>query len=249
MPLNICHEQAFRALMLTMTTWSRRIALVLLTAAAAASCRTAPVKGVKIAGGAEPVPAPPPPIVQPGAPGEPSRVIDAAKASDLSQVQYIGADIKFMQGMIGHHAQALEMVELLKTRSGSGDLKKLALRIELSQDDEIKMMQSWLATRGQQVPDRNAMHAHGATLMPGMLTPDEMKQLADAKGAEFDRLFLEGMIKHHGGALTMVAELLASPGAAQESEVFAFVSDVEADQRMEIDRMGAMLANIKERQR
>jgi uncharacterized protein (DUF305 family) len=90
---------------------------------------------------------------------------------------------------------------------------------------------------------------HGATLMPGMLTPDEMKQLSEAKGAGFDRLFLEGMIKHHGGALAMVADLLATPGAAQESDVFAFVSDVEADQRMEIDRMGTMLATmIKERQ-
>jgi uncharacterized protein (DUF305 family) len=204
------------------------------------------VRGVKVATGT--TDAAPPPIVQPGAPGEASRVITADKASDLSRVQYIGADIKFMQGMIGHHAQALEMVELLKTRSASDDLKKLALRIELSQDDEIRMMQTWLEVRGQQVPNRNAMHLHGATLMPGMLSPDEMKQLADAKGAEFDRLFLRGMIKHHGGALTMVADLLASPGAAQESEVFAFVSDVEADQRMEIDRMGAMLANIKEPQ-
>ncbi len=193
-------------------------------------------------------PPPPPPIVQPGAPGEPSRVISAEKASDLSQVEYTGADIKFMQGMIGHHAQALEMVELLKTRSAGADMKRLALRIELSQDDEINMMQRWLEVRGQQVPNRNAMHMHGATLMPGMLTPDEMKSLADAKGAEFDRLFLEGMIKHHGGALAMVADLLATPSAAQESDVFAFVSDVEADQRMEIDRMGAMLAMIKERQ-
>jgi uncharacterized protein (DUF305 family) len=153
-----------------------------------------------------------------------------------------------MQGMIGHHAQALEMVALLKTHSASDDMKKLALRIELSQDDEINMMQRWLEVRGQQVPNRNAMHMHGATLMPGMLTPDEMKRLADAKGAEFDRLFLEGMIKHHGGALAMVADLLSTPGAAQESDVFAFVSDVEADQRMEIDRMGSMLAMIKERQ-
>jgi uncharacterized protein (DUF305 family) len=110
------------------------------------------------------------------------------------------------------------------------------------------MMQRWLEVRGQQVPNRNAMHMHGATLMPGMLTPDEMKQLTDAKGAEFDRLFLQGMIKHHGGALAMVADLLATPGAAQESDVFAFVSDVEADQRMEIDRMGAMLVTIKEHQ-
>jgi uncharacterized protein (DUF305 family) len=229
-----------------MKSWSRRIPTTLLTVLAAASCRTAPVRGVKVGAGA--TDATPPPIVQPGAPGEASRVITADKASDLSQVQYIGADIKFMQGMIGHHAQALEMVELLKTRSASADLKKLALRIELSQDDEIKMMQTWLEVRGQQVPNRNAMHMHGATLMPGMLSPDEMKQLADAKGAEFDRLFLQGMIKHHGGALAMVADLLASPGAAQESEVFAFVSDVEADQRMEIDRMGAMLANLKELQ-
>jgi uncharacterized protein (DUF305 family) len=190
----------------------------------------------------------PPPIVQPGAPGEASKVISAAAASDLSKVDYTGADIKFMQGMIGHHAQALEMVELLKTRSASDDMRKLALRIELSQDDEIKMMQHWLDMRGQQVPNRTAMHMHGATLMPGMLSPDEMKHLEEAKGAEFDRLFLEGMIKHHGGALTMVRDLVDTPGAAQESEVFAFVSDVEADQRMEIDRMGAMLATIKEHQ-
>jgi uncharacterized protein (DUF305 family) len=193
-------------------------------------------------------PAGPPPIVQPGAPGQASRVISAAAASDLSNVEYTGPDIKFMQGMIGHHAQALEMVELLKTRSANDDMKKLALRIELSQDDEIKMMQHWLEARGQQVPNRMAMHMHGATLMPGMLSPDEMKRLEDAKGVEFDRLFLEGMIKHHGGALTMVKELLEMPGAAQESEVFAFVSDVEADQRMEIDRMGAMLAMMREHQ-
>ena len=224
-----------------------RIAALVLTTLAVASCRTAG----RTAGIEPALPAvqPGPPIIQPGAPGEASRVISAEKAADLSQVQYIGADIKFMQGMIGHHAQALEMVELLKTRSASADLKKLALRIELSQDDEINMMQRWLEVRGQQVPNRNAMHAHGATLMPGMLTPDEMKQLTDAKGADFDRLFLEGMIKHHGGALAMVADLLATAGAAQESDVFAFVSDVEADQRMEIDRMGSMLATIiKERQ-
>jgi uncharacterized protein (DUF305 family) len=212
-----------------------------------ASCRTAhpnrPAERNPAAQGGQP------PIVQPGAPGEASHVISAEKAADLSQVQYTGADIKFMQGMIGHHAQAIEMVELLKTHSNNDDMKKLGLRIELSQDDEIKMMQHWLEARGQQVPSRTAMHMHGAMLMPGMLTPDEMSQLAAAKGAEFDRLFLEGMIKHHGGALTMVHDLLETPGAAQESEVFAFVSDVEADQRMEIDRMGAMLAMLKEHQR
>src|SRR5258705_1267628 len=156
-----------------------------------ASCGTAGVASDRPAA-APASPAGPPPIIQPGAPGQPSRVISAEKASDLSQVEYTGADIKFMQGMIGHHAQALEMVELVKTHSGSTDMKKLALRIELSQDDEINMMQRWLEVRGQQVPNRNAMHAHGAMLMPGMLTPDEMKQLSDARNAEFDRPFLEG---------------------------------------------------------
>jgi uncharacterized protein (DUF305 family) len=229
-------------------TVQHRLAAVLLTIVAGASCRT--TGDTRVATPQSPsASAAPPPIVQPGAPGEASKVISAEKASDLSQVEYTGADIKFMQGMIGHHAQALEMVTLLKARSDSEDMKKLALRIELSQDDEINMMQRWLQVRGQQVPNRNAMHAHGAALMPGMLTPDEMQRLAAAKGAAFDRLFLEGMIKHHGGALSMVADLLGTPGAAQESDVFAFVSDVEADQRMEIDRMGAMLAVMKEHQR
>jgi uncharacterized protein (DUF305 family) len=209
------------------------------------ACRsTGPASLQPVTPAAPQPPPPPPPIVQPGAPGQPSQVISPEKATDLSQVEYTGADIKFMQGMIGHHAQALEMVELLKTRTASADLKKLALRIELSQDDEIKMMQKWLEVRAQRVPSRTEHHVHGATLMPGMLTPDEMKRLEDAKGADFDRLFLEGMIKHHGGALAMVRELLDTPGGAQESDVFAFVSDVEADQRMEIDRMGAMLAAL-----
>jgi uncharacterized protein (DUF305 family) len=191
-----------------------------------------------------------PPIVQPGAPGEPTRVIGAQQAVDLSQVQYIGADIKFMQGMIGHHAQAIEMTDLLRTHSDSGDMKKLALRIELSQVDEIKMMQRWLADRGQRVPTGREHHTHGAALMPGMLTPDDMSRLDAARGVEFDRLFLEYMIRHHEGALTMVKDLFASPGAAQESEVFAFASDVEADQTAEIDRMGAMLNTLtKERHR
>jgi uncharacterized protein (DUF305 family) len=106
------------------------------------------------------------------------------------------------------------------------------------------MMQHWLDARGQTVPGPHAHHMAGG-MMPGMLSPDEIARLADAKGAEFDRLFLEGMIKHHGGALTMVQELFKTPGAGQESEVFAFASDVEADQRMEIDRMTGMLRELK----
>jgi uncharacterized protein (DUF305 family) len=188
-----------------------------------------------------------PPIMQPGAPGQASKPVTAAQATDLSKVQYTTADAKFMQGMIGHHTQAVEMVELLKTRSQWADMKMLGMRIEVSQEDEIKMMGSWLRSRGQEVPGPHAMHMHGATLMPGMLSEEEMARLAAAKGPEFDRLFLEGMIKHHGGAITMVEELFATPGAGQDGDIYAFASDVVSDQRMEIDRMGAMLMSLKER--
>jgi uncharacterized protein (DUF305 family) len=209
-----------------------RIAAVVLIVLAAVSCRTAGVGSA-------------PPIVQPGAPGESTRIISAEKAVDLSRVQHTAADVKFMQGMIGHHSQAVEMVALLQSRSTSENMRMLGQRIEVSQIDEIKMMQRWLEVRGQEIPGEHAMHMHGATLMPGMLTEEEMARLADAKGAEFDRLFLEGMIKHHGGALTMVDELFATAGAGQEVEIFSFASDVDADQRMEIDRMGAMLRELQ----
>jgi len=185
------------------------------------------------------------PIIQPGAPGQASQVITAAQASDLSQVQYTGADIKFMQGMIGHHAQAVEMVALVPQRSASDAVRKLAQRIDVSQQDAIKMMREWLLARSQQIPDPRAHHMMGTTLMPGMLTPEEMSRLAAAKGAEFDRLFLEGMIKHHGGAITMVHDLFATEGAAQTPEIFSYASDVDADQRMEIDRMDSMLRELQ----
>jgi uncharacterized protein (DUF305 family) len=187
-----------------------------------------------------------PAIVQPGAPGEPSKVIGADRAADLSKVSFTPADVRFMQGMIGHHAQALEMTGIIRSHSANEGIRALALRIEVSQADEIKMMQDWLASRRQPRPDPHAHHAAGATLMPGMLTPEEMTRLSAARGADLDRLFLELMIKHHQGALVMVKDLLATPGAGQEADVFAFVSDVEADQQMEIDRMRAALAASKE---
>jgi uncharacterized protein (DUF305 family) len=124
-------------------------------------------------------------------------------------------------------------------------MRLLARRIEISQADEIEMMREWLAGRGEAVPGAHDHHAHAATLMPGMLTPEEMGRLAAAAGVEFDRLFLEFMIKHHGGALVMVEELFAQPGAGQEPEIFAFASDVDADQRMEIERMAAMLKELQ----
>ena len=197
------------------------------TAAGAAGCRTG-------SGGAQPV------IVQPGAPGQASRVVGAAQASDLSRVQHTAADVKFMQGMIGHHAQAIEMTALIPARTAREDMKMLGLRISLSQEDEIKMMRRWLETRGAAQPSEHAHHMPGG-MMPGMLTPQEMERLGASKGPEFDKLFLEGMIKHHEGALTMVKELFSTAGAGQESDIFAFATDVEADQQMEIDRMVDML--------
>ena len=185
-----------------------------------------------------------PPIVQPGAPGEPSRSISAAQASDLAAIRYSEADVRFMQGMIPHHAQALEMTALLETRTTSDAMRQMAQRIELSQEDEIEMMQEWLRERGQTVTAADAHHAPDWMPMPGMLTPEEMDQLEAAEGVAFDRLFLELMIKHHRGALTMVENLLDQRGTAQDSQLFAFTSDVEADQSMEIDRMDSMLAQL-----
>jgi uncharacterized protein (DUF305 family) len=185
-----------------------------------------------------------PVIIQPGAPGESVQIITPEQAIRDLRVPHTAADVRFMQGMIGHHAQALEMTALLSSRSGRDDMRLLARRIELSQGDEIRMMERWLETRGERAPDGHAHHRAGATLMPGMLTPDEMGRLAASSGREFDRLFLEFMIRHHDGALTMVEELFSNAGAGQEPEVFAFVSDVEADQRIEIDRMRAMLSEV-----
>jgi uncharacterized protein (DUF305 family) len=182
-------------------------------------------------------------ILQPGAPGQATQTITAAQATDLSKVQATAADVKFMQGMIGHHAQAVEMVALIKGRTANPVMNNLGLRIQVSQEDEMNMMRTWLSERGQAIPGPHAHHEPGG-FMPGMLTTEEMAQLAAAKGVEFDRLFLMGMIKHHAGAITMVEELFKSPGAGQEGGIFAFASDVDADQRMEIDRMGQMLREI-----
>jgi len=183
-------------------------------------------------------------IVQPGAPGEPNRAIDARQAADLSQIPHTAADIQFMQGMIGHHAQALEMTALIPSRTSLKDMVLLGKRIEISQADEIEMMTAWLEARGLPVPDAHAHHG-GERLMPGMLSPDEMERLRGAYGADFDRLFLEFMIKHHEGAVTMVESLFASAGAGQQSDIFAFATDVDTDQRMEIDRMAAMLKELQ----
>ena len=184
-----------------------------------------------------------PALVQPGAPGEATRAITAAQAADTSAIQATATDVRFMQDMIAHHAQALEMTALLPSRTNREEMRLLARRIELSQADEIGLMQRWLKARGATVPDVHAHH-HGGALMPGMLTAEEMSRLDAARGHAFDRLFLESMIRHHDGALTMVHDLFATKVAGQDPEIDAFASDVDADQRIEIDRMSAMLLEI-----
>ena len=164
-------------------------------------------------------------------------------AADGGFAPIVQADIDFMSGMIGHHAQAVEMVALIKDRTANPAMNRLGLRIQISQDDEMNMMRKWLADRGAAIPGPHSHHEPGG-FMPGMLTTEEMDKLAAAKGVEFDRLFLQGMIKHHSGAILMVEDLFKTPGAGQEGGIFAFASDVDSDQRMEIDRMGLMLKEL-----
>ena len=156
-----------------------------------------------------------------------------------------------MSGMIPHHAQAVLIAGWAPTHGARADVKILCERIVVGQRDEIALMQTWLRDRGQAVPAANATHMtmmmdgmqHDA-LMPGMLTDPELAQLDKSRGSEFDRLFLAAMIRHHGGAITMVNELFAAKGAGQDEVVFRFASDVYADQTTEIDRMQKMLATI-----
>lgn len=180
-----------------------------------------------------------PRIVQPGAPGQAGRTFSATELEQVEGVSYTAADVRFMQGMIPHHQQALEMTALVRQHATTEAVRQMGLRMEISQRDEIAMMSSWLRERGEPVamPGMGAMHHQGM----GMLSPQEMEQLANARGMEFDRLFLEGMIRHHLGALDMVTTLFNTSGAAQESTVFKFAEEVDADQLMEIERMQALL--------
>ena len=237
----------------------------------------------------------PAPAIRPGAPGQPSHVVDAAVT--VSPPVHTAQDVAFMQGMIHHHSQALDMTALAPTRTTNRALLMLAERIEVSQGDEIAWMQRWLRERGEAVPEL-ALHQrgtadagqpahgtrheaehdttgeHGKTggehranhettkhdgmdhgtmnhdamshggdhpLMPGMLNAEEMARLAAATGAEFDRLFLQYMIRHHEGGLLMVADLLAAQGSAQAPDVYRIATDIDADQRADIHRMLAML--------
>jgi uncharacterized protein (DUF305 family) len=184
-----------------------------------------------------------PAIVQPGAPGQASAVV--SKVPAFNDNNYTTADVKFMQGMIHHHNQALLMAGMIPTHTETVQLKELGQKIQISQTGEIQAMKDWLADRNQEVPmimpNGSAMMSNmDMTAMPGMLTPDQMKALAGARGRDFDELFLTGMIQHHKGALKMVADLRDS-GGGREPNIADFTSGVDNDQRAEIVRMYGLL--------
>jgi uncharacterized protein (DUF305 family) len=202
----------------------------------------------------------PPVVVQPGAPGAPSKTLPPSTRGTLPQRS--AADVGFMQGMIVHHAQAVEMTAMISARSKNKEVRSLGARISSSQSDEIKFMKRWLAARGESVSKTmsempgmdvpQGTNSHDAlpqytmphetmALMPGMLTPQEMDALRKAKGGEFDHLFLVGMIQHHNGALTMVRDLFNTAGAGQDAELFNFATDADNAQRAEIRIMENML--------
>jgi uncharacterized protein (DUF305 family) len=188
-----------------------------------------------------------PNIVQPGAPGEGTRTLTPAELAELEPPKHTQDDVRFMQGMIHHHAQALRMTSLVPRRSTRRDVELLAKRIDLSQESEIDLMRRWLDARGEEAPQLHRPHGHahgsGRVLMPGMLTERELARLGAARRARFDRLFLQFMIRHHQGALRMVEELHAA-GSGTEPEVDAFARHVQADQDIEIARMRRMLAQL-----
>src|SRR5258708_8040492 len=186
-----------------------------------------------------------PVVVQPGAPGKPSKTLPASTKATLPPRSQ--ADVEFMHGMIMHHSQAVEMTALIASHTENKDLRLLGARISSSQSEEIKFMQRWLSAREEplsmpmpEMPNMDLSHEK-MVLMPGMLTPEQMEALRKAKGAEFDRLFLTGMIQHHNGALTMVKNLFDTAGAGQDADLFNFATDADNTQRAEIQIMQTML--------
>ncbi|HEY6802878.1 MAG TPA: DUF305 domain-containing protein [Pyrinomonadaceae bacterium] len=185
-----------------------------------------------------------PVVVQPGAPGQPTKTLPPSTKGSLPPGS--PADVQFMQGMIMHHAQAVEMTALIESHTTNKDLRLLGARISHSQTDEMNFMKRWLTARGESTSMQMAdmpgmdMSSH-QMLMPGMLTAKQMEELKKAKGDEFDHLFLTGMIQHHNGALVMVKDLFDNSGAGQDAELFNFVTDVDSGQRAEIKIMQNML--------
>jgi uncharacterized protein (DUF305 family) len=183
-------------------------------------------------------------VVRPGAPGEASRTEDAG-ATVPARPGYSEADVRFMQDMIGHHAQAIVMTDMVAGRTEREQIRLLARRIADSQNSEMDMMRSWLTSRGEPVAGAHAQHGAGAH-MPGMLAQAELDSLRATSGDAFDRVFIDYMIRHHEGALAMVADLFAANGG-REPEIFQFASHVDADQRTEIERMRRLKTALLQR--
>ncbi len=220
---------------------ARQVCLIAL--AAFTGLLSLPVRAQQTAVPATPV------IVQPGAPGQPTKTLPPSTRATLPPSS--PKDVEFMQGMIMHHAQAVEMTALIESHTTNKALRLLGARISHSQSEEIRFMQRWLAARGQptEMPmpkmsgmDMPGMDMSSHPLMPGMLTPKQIEALREARGAEFDRLFLTGMIQHHGGALVMVKDLFDTAGAGQDAELFNFTTDIDSGQRAEIRIMQSMLS-------
>jgi uncharacterized protein (DUF305 family) len=185
------------------------------------------------------------PIIQPGAPGAPARELSADEAIEIADTSYSPADALFMQDMVPHHHQAVEMGALVADRTNRPELIDVAGRIDASQGDEIEFMQQWLRERGERVPDPTAHEAmHTTHTMAGMATPEQMAELAASEGAAFDRLFLQLMIPHHEGAVKMVEELLDQPGSAYDPVLFEFTTEITNGQTAEIERMNALLVGL-----
>ena len=192
-------------------------------------------------------------IVQPGAPGQPSKTLPANTRPTVPPPS--PADISFMQGMIMHHTQAVAMTALIPSDTENKQITSLGARISSSQSDEMHFMQRWLALRGQRtsmsMPGMPDMDMSGKPMapMPGMLTPQQMEALKAAKGPQFDRLFLTGMIQHHNGALTMVKDLFDTAGAGQDADLFNFATDADNTQRAEIKIMQSMLPQSRNKEK
>jgi uncharacterized protein (DUF305 family) len=189
-----------------------------------------------------------PVVVQPGAPGQPTRTLPPSTRATVPPRS--SADVQFMQGMIMHHAQAVEMTALIASHTENKDLRLLGARISHSQSEEIRFMKRWLEARGEStslpMPEMPGMDmSMQPMLMPGMLTPKQMEALKKAKGAKFDQLFLTGMIQHHNGALIMVKDLFDTAGSGQDAELFNFTTDVDSGQRAEIRIMQTMLGGFR----
>ena len=239
--MKLCRSNNKVTLSVTRTGWRKRS----LFAACALACLVSlPVPGQQ----SEPQA---PVVVQPGAPGEPTRTLPSSTRATLPPAS--PADVQFMQHMIIHHAQAVEMTALIESHTANKEIRTLGDRISRSQSDEMRFMKRWLAIRGEpaSIPmnEMPSTHMHGAhktsekILMPGMLTLEQMDALRKAQGKEFDRLFLNGMIQHHNGALGMVKELFDTAGAGQDAELFNFASDVDSGQRAEIRAMQKILGD------